>query len=54
MIEACSKSNIFISQQKYTYDLLRNIDKLICKPASIPIYPNHKLGVTKEDALVDK
>ena len=50
---AHSKQWIFISQQKYVTNLLRETGKLACKPANTPIYPNHKLGEAKEDTVVD-
>ncbi|RCU30907.1 hypothetical protein DVA81_19785, partial [Acinetobacter baumannii] len=49
-----SRQGIFISQQKYVVDLLRETGKLACKPASTPIDPNHKLGIANEDMAVDK
>lgn len=51
---AHSSEGIFISQQKYVTDLLRETGKLASKPASTPIDPNHKLGEAKEDLVVDK
>ena len=50
---AHSKHGIFISQQKYITDLLRDTGKLACKPATTPIDPHHKLGEAKEDGMVD-
>src|SRR4030066_581160 len=46
---AHSKKGIFISQQKYVNDLLQETGKTTCKPASIPIDPNVKLGNAEED-----
>ena len=51
---AHSKTGIFISQQKYITDLLKETGKTSCKPASTPIDPNLKLGNTEEDTVVDK
>lgn len=51
---AHSKKGIFISQQKYVPDLLRETEKLACKPASTPIDPNHKLGEAEEDVVTDR
>lgn len=51
---AHSKQGIFISQQKYVIDLLKETGKTICKPASTPIDPNLRLGEAKNDATVDK
>ena len=42
------KKGIFISQQKYITNLLKEICKTACKPASTPIDPNMKLGSTKK------
>ena len=41
---AHSKQGIFISQQKYVTDLLKETGKTTCKPVSTPIEPNLKLG----------
>ncbi|RVW38185.1 Retrovirus-related Pol polyprotein from transposon RE1 [Vitis vinifera] len=41
---AHSKQGIFISQQKYVTDLLKETGKTACKPASTPIDPNLRLG----------
>nr|KYP52900.1 Retrovirus-related Pol polyprotein from transposon TNT 1-94 [Cajanus cajan] len=51
---AHSKKGIFISQQKYITDLLKETGKTACKPASTPIDPNLKLGNAEEDTAVDK
>ena len=51
---AHSKYGIFISQQKYVMNLLKETGKLTCKSTSIPIYPNHKLGEAEEDTVVDR
>lgn len=51
---AHSSQGIFISQQKYITDLLEETGKSGCKPASTPIDPNHKLGESKDDPIVDK
>ena len=49
-----SKQEIFIFQQKYVTNLLKQIGKLACKPTGTPIDPNHKLGEAKEDVVVDR
>jgi len=49
-----SKKGIFISQQKYITNLLKETGKTACKPASTPIDPNLKLGSAEEDTAVDK
>ena len=51
---AHSKKGIFISQQKYVTDLLKETGKLACKPVDTPINPNHKLGEALDDPTVDK
>ena len=49
-----SIQGIFIFQQKYVTNLLKQIGKLACKPTGTPIDPNHKLGEAKEDVVVDR
>ena len=51
---AHSKQGIFISQQKYVTDLLKETGKTACKPASTPIDPNLRLEDVEKDATVDK
>ena len=51
---AHSKRGIFISQQKYITDLLKETRKTACKPVSTPIDSSNKLGCGDEKALVDK
>jgi transposase InsO family protein len=51
---AHSRQGIFISQQKYVMDLLKETGKTACKPASTPIDPNLRLGMAEEDAAVDR
>ncbi|KAL5571449.1 hypothetical protein UlMin_021046 [Ulmus minor] len=51
---AHSQQGIFISQQKYVTDLLKETGKLGCKPAVIPVDPNQKLGEAPEDLAVDR
>ncbi|KAK8934710.1 hypothetical protein KSP39_PZI014426 [Platanthera zijinensis] len=41
---ARSKQGIFISQQKYTLDLLAKMGMSGCRPADTPIEANHRLG----------
>ena len=48
------KQDIFISQQKYVKNLLKETRKLACRPASTSIDPNHKLGEAEEDVVVDR
>ena len=51
---AHSRLGIFISQQKYITDLLKETGKLACRPASTPVDPNHKLGEAEEDSAVNR
>ena len=51
---AYSKQRIFISQQKYITNLVKETRKLACKPTSTPIDPNNKLGKAEEDVAVDR
>jgi len=51
---AHSKKGIFISQQKYITDLLKETGKTACKPVSTPVDPNIKLGSAEEDNAVNK
>jgi Reverse transcriptase (RNA-dependent DNA polymerase) len=41
---AHSPKRIFISQRKYTLDLLRETEKIGCKPMSTPINSKNKLN----------
>ena len=50
---AHSREGIFISQQNYVCDLLKETRMLSCKPANTPIEQNHKLGEIKEELEVD-
>src|ERR1044072_10047523 len=51
---ARSKKGIFISRRKYTLDLLQEIGKLGCKPATTPLDRNWKLKITDDDPLVER
>ena len=51
---ARSKKGIFISQRKYTLDLLQETGKLGCKPATTPLDRNWKLKITDDDPLVER
>ena len=53
---ARSKTGIFVSQRKYTLDLLRETGKLGCKPTSTPLEPNwkNKEGKEEEEHPVNK
>jgi hypothetical protein len=43
--------DIFISQRKYTLDLLKETDKLGCKPATTPIDSKVKLNTENGGAI---
>ena len=51
---AYSTQGIFISQQKYVIDLLKETGKIGCKPVSTPMDPNQKCGEAKEELTVDR
>ena len=51
---AYSSKGIFVSQQKYVLDLLKETGNLGCKAASTPIEPNLRLNEEKDDSTVDK
>ena len=51
---AHSKQGIFISQQKYVTNLLKETGKTACKPESTSIDPNLRLREAEKDAKVDK
>ena len=48
-----SNKSIFISQQKYVLDLLKEIEMLRHKPTNIPFEQNHKLMNDKDEVVVD-
>lgn len=47
---AWSQQRIYVSQQKYVLELLKETGQLACKLANTPIKPNHKLGDNNSDA----
>lgn len=51
---AHSRKGIFISQQEYVLDLLKEAGKTTCKPVGTPMDPNFKLKLAENDAPVDK
>jgi hypothetical protein len=50
---AHSPKGLFLSQRKYILDLLKETDKLRCKPATIPINDKNKLNSEDEKLLED-
>jgi hypothetical protein len=50
---AHSLKGLFISQRKYVLDLLKEIEKLGCKPVSTPIDSNVKLNTEDGESLKD-
>lgn len=51
---AQTSKGIFISQQKYVLDLLKDTSKMACKLIAIAINPNLKLRQDEEDVAVDR
>ena len=51
---ARSKQGIFISQQKYVTELLKETGMMAGKPVAIPIEQNHKLSEALGDKAVDR
>ena len=51
---ARSKEGIFVSQRKYTLDLLKEAGMLRCRLAGIPLEMNWKSGEINDDAPVEK
>jgi len=51
---AYSRQDIFVSQRKYTLDLLKETSKLGCKTAEVPIEQNHRFGNEEESPKVEK
>lgn len=49
-----SKHGIFISKRKYTFDLLKETDKLGCKPVGTLMEINWKWKETGKDDPVDR
>ncbi|PNX56197.1 putative copia-type protein, partial [Trifolium pratense] len=46
-------SGLFVCQRKYTLDILSECGMLACKPASLPIAPNHKLALDSSPLYED-
>ena len=51
---ARSSKGIFLSQQKYVLDLLKETYMLGCKPVDTPIVEKHHLGIYQDQEPVDK
>ena len=49
-----SKQGIFLSQRKYTVDLLNEVGMLDCKPSDTPAAENVRLGTFPDQILVNK
>ena len=49
-----SKERIFVSQQKYALDLLKESGMLGCKPMDTPIELNYKLSEASDDTPMDR
>lgn len=49
-----SRGEIFISQEKYADDILKNFNKKDCKSLSTPIAVNEKLSKYDESKKVDE
>ena len=49
-----SKERIFVSQQKYALDLLKESGMLGCKPMDTPIELNYKLNEASDDTPMDR
>ena len=49
-----SKQGIFLSQRKYTLDLLHEVGMLACKPCDTPAAENVKLGTFPDHIFADK
>ena len=49
-----SGRGIFVSQRKYTLDLLRETGMSGCKPVEMPMDPNTKLGYIIQGEVVDR
>lgn len=50
---ARSIQGIFLSQQKYVVDLLKEVEMVGCKPCLTPIEANHKLKEDDSERLID-
>ncbi|RVW79569.1 Retrovirus-related Pol polyprotein from transposon RE1 [Vitis vinifera] len=51
---ARSSKGIFVSQRKYTLDLLKETGMLGCKPSNTPMDPFNKIGSKEDMVVVDK
>ena len=49
-----SKHGIFLSQRKYTLDLLKEVGMLACKPVDTPAAENVKLGIFPDQVPANK
>jgi hypothetical protein len=53
ILRAHSLKELFISQRKYILDLLKETNKLGCKPAKTPLETNIKLNIENDEPLKD-
>lgn len=51
---AHSFEGIFISQQKYVVNLLKDIGKFACKPPNTPLDSNHKFYLGEGEEVIDQ
>lgn len=49
----CSRKEIVVSQRKDILDLLKETGMSGCRPIDTPMYPDQKLGNSKEGKLVE-
>ena len=50
---ARSRHGISMFEKIYVLDLLRNTDMMVCRPASTPMDPNHKISSELGELLFD-
>ena len=52
--ELQSKQGLFLSQRKYTLDLLAETSNSACEPVNIPIEVNHSLSIYPDKIPTNK
>ena len=50
---ARTREGMFISQRKYTLDIVAEAGLLACKPSAVPIELNYKLALSKNELIAD-